>query len=81
MDRPSRPGPLPRLSYDAGSGVFSITASSPIVENINKFIADLLYMDIFEDVDYTGYSWNESDETWSIKVICTLSGQSEKEED
>ena len=68
-------------SYDAGSGVFSITASSPIVENINKFIADLLYMDIFEDVDYTGYSWNESDETWSIKVICTLSGQSEKEED
>ncbi|MBR3575032.1 MAG: hypothetical protein IKN97_07680 [Lachnospiraceae bacterium] len=67
-------------SYDAGSGVFSITASSPIVENINKFIADLLYMDIFEDVDYTGYSWNESDETWSIKVICTLSGQSEKEE-
>jgi hypothetical protein len=43
------------------------------------FIADLLDMDIFENVDYTGYSWNESDGTWSIKVICTLSGQSEKE--
>jgi hypothetical protein len=66
-------------SYDAGSGVFSTTASSPIVENINKFIAELLYMDIFENVNYTGYSWNESDGTWSIKVICTLSGQSEKE--
>ena len=66
-------------SYDAGSGIFSTTASSPIVENINKFIADLLEMDIFEDVDYTGYSWNDGDATWSIKVICTLSGQTEKE--
>ena len=66
-------------SYDAGSGIFSTTASSPVVENINMFIADLLDMDIFEDVDYTGYSWNDSDETWSIKVICTLSGQAEKE--
>ena len=68
-------------SYDSGSGVFSTTASSPIVENINMFIADLLDMDIFENVDYTGYSWNESDGAWSIKVICTLSGQSAKEEE
>ena len=67
-------------SYSASSGIFSTTASSPFVENINKFIADLLYMDIFENVDYTGYSWNESDGTWSIKVICTLSGQPEKED-
>ncbi len=68
-------------SYDSGSGVFSITASSPIVENINRFIADLMDMDIFEDVDYTGYSWNDSDETWSIKVICTLSSQTAGEEE
>ena len=67
-------------SYDSGSGIFSITASSPVVENINRFIADLMDMDIFEDVDYTGYSWNDSDETWSIKVICSLSGQTAKEE-
>ena len=68
-------------SYDSGSGIFSITASSPIVENINRFIADLMDMDIFEDVDYTGYSWNDSDETWSIKVICTLSSQTAGEEE
>ena len=67
-------------SYDSGSGVFAITASSPIVENINMFIADLMDMDIFEDVDYTGYSWNEDDETWSIKVICTLSGNDQSKE-
>ena len=68
-------------SYDAGSGILSTTASSPIVENINRFIADLLDMDIFEDVDYTGYSWNDGDGTWSIKVICTLSGQAAKEDE
>ena len=68
-------------SYNSGDGVFSTTASSPTVENINRFIADLLNMDIFENVDYTGYSWNESDGAWSIKVICTLSGQSAKEEE
>ena len=67
-------------SYDAGSGVFSTTASSPVVENINKFIASLMEMDIFEEIDYTGYSWNEGDGTWSIKVICTLSGNTGKED-
>ena len=66
-------------SYDSGSGVFATTASSYEVENINKFIAKLLAMDIFEDVDYTGYEWNESDGTWQIKVICTLSAGNDKE--
>ena len=59
-------------SYDATTGIFSITASSYEVERINKFIAKLMEMDIFEDVDYTGYEWNDSTETWSINVICTL---------
>lgn len=67
-------------SYDAESGVFSITASSYEVENINKFIAKLMELDIFEDVDYTGYEWNDSSETWSIKVICTLKARANEEE-
>ena len=66
-------------SYDSGSGVFATTASSYEVENINKFIAKLLSMDIFEDVDYTGYEWNESEGTWQINVICTLSAGNVKE--
>jgi hypothetical protein len=66
-------------SYNSANGVLSTTASSPVVENINMFIADLLDMEIFEDVDYTGYSWDESEGAWSIKVICTLSGQTAKE--
>jgi len=63
-------------SYDSTNGIFSITASSYEVEHINRFIAKLLSIDIFEDVDYTGYEWNDETETWSIKVICTLSAGS-----
>ena len=36
-------------------------------------------MDIFEDVEYTGYEWNESDGTWSIKVTCILSAGDSQE--
>ena len=47
-------------------------ATAEDVEKINKFIARLLAMDIFELVDYTGYTKNEADNTWSIHVVCTL---------
>ncbi|MCR5740251.1 MAG: hypothetical protein K6G43_10595 [Lachnospiraceae bacterium] len=68
-------------SYDAANGIFSITAYGFEVEKINRFIANLLSMDIFEDVNYTGYEWNENNGTWSIKVICTLAaGDKEVEE-
>ena len=60
-------------TYDSYSGIFAITASAYEVESINKFIAKLLAMDIFEDVDYTGYEWNDTDGTWSINVTCILS--------
>ena len=67
-------------AYDSSSGIFAITASSGDVENINKFIARLLGMDIFENVDYTGYEWNEGDLTWSIKVTTTLVAGDAREE-
>lgn len=73
-------------SYSASTGVFSITASAPEVEDINIFIADLMAMDIFENVDYTGYSITEDGKRWEINVVCTLaarvtadSAESEKE--
>ena len=64
-------------SYSASTGVFSIVASSPIVDDINFFIADLMSMDIFQDVNYTGYTLintGETDDsgTWQINVVCTL---------
>ena len=61
-------------SYSASTGVFSITASSPEVEDINQFIAELLSMDIFENVDYTGYSLSSDGTSWQINVVCSLAG-------
>lgn len=62
-------------SYSASTGVFSITASSPEVEDINIFIADLMAMDIFEEVDYTGYAITSDGSGWQINVVCTLAAR------
>nr|MCR5597715.1 hypothetical protein [Lachnospiraceae bacterium] len=59
-------------SYSAVSGVLQLTARAGDVKRIHKFIASLMAMDLFEAVDYTGYSNNEDDGTWSINVVCTL---------
>ncbi|MBR1797926.1 MAG: hypothetical protein IJ757_07975 [Clostridiales bacterium] len=67
-------------SYSASSGVFNITASSPVVEDINMFIADLMAMDIFEDVNYTGYVLSSDGTSWRINVVCTLAGNTVAED-
>ena len=59
-------------SYSASTGVFSITASSPIVDDINMFIADLMSLDVFYSVDYTGYAISDDGTYWQIHVVCTL---------
>ena len=59
-------------SYNASTGLLNLMATGKTVEKINKFIANLMALDIFEHVDYTGYSFNEGDNTWSINVTCTL---------
>lgn len=59
-------------SYTAKTGVFSITASSPDVEDINRFIADLMAMDTFENVNYTGYELKPDGINWQINVVCIL---------
>ena len=59
-------------SFDADSGVVSFTATSGTVDEINLFIAELNKQDIFNSVDYSGYSYNEGTENWDIHVNCTL---------
>ena len=59
-------------SYSADSGIMSLVATGEDVEKINVFIASLMELDILEDVDYTGYTYNDADGTWSINVVCTL---------
>ena len=65
-------------SYDSASGVFSITAQATEVELINQFIADLMKMDNFEKVDYTGYTAikaKDGTSGWQINVVCTLAAR------
>ena len=62
-------------SYSATSGIFSITAYSPKVEDIHLFIADLIAMDIFESVNYTGYELASDETNWQINVVCSLAAR------
>ena len=66
-------------SYDASTGVFSITAQSSEVEQINQFIAELMRKDDFQKIDYTGYTAIKSKDGtsgWQINVVCTLAPRS-----
>lgn len=67
-------------SYDAGSGVFSITAQSRTVEKINQFIAELMRNDLFEKIDYTGYTSIGDNNGWQINVVCTLAPKADEPE-
>ncbi|MCR5616589.1 MAG: hypothetical protein K6F45_10540 [Saccharofermentans sp.] len=69
------------VSYSASTGVFTITASSPEVDDINMFIADLMAMDIFESVDYTGYTHSTDGSSWQINVVCTLAARDTAEQE
>jgi hypothetical protein len=59
-------------SFDADQGIVVISAMAENVDDINKFIKILSGRDIFNDVDYTGYSYDEQSSLWDIHVTCTL---------
>lgn len=59
-------------SFSAESGKVSITAKAKDVDLINEFINKLSKNAIFERVEYTGYSYDESEELWNINMTCTL---------
>ena len=59
-------------SFDAESGVISMSAKAKNVEDINKFIKKLTEQKMFSNVDYTGYRYNEQQEMWDVHVTCTL---------
>ncbi|MBR5420546.1 MAG: hypothetical protein IK115_05290 [Lachnospiraceae bacterium] len=59
-------------SFDAASGTMSFTVSAEKVEDINRFIAELLKIDLFMSVDYTGYSFDEGSELWDVHVSCIM---------
>lgn len=60
-------------SFDAQTGVISVDTAAPDVEIINQFIDRLEEKDIFERLDYTGYTWSDKSGMWTINLVCCLS--------
>ncbi|MCR4901361.1 MAG: hypothetical protein K6A23_00765 [Butyrivibrio sp.] len=60
-------------AYEASSGILSIQATATDVESISTFIDLLNQEDTFEYINYTGYTYNQSTEDWTINMVCALS--------
>lgn len=59
-------------SFDADQGMITMSAVADTVDNINKFISELNAQEIFSDINYTGYTYQEQTDKWDIHVTCTL---------
>lgn len=59
-------------SFDAAEGIVTVKATAETVKKIHMFIQKLNGEDIFNKVDYTGYSYDDEKKLWDIHVTCTL---------
>ena len=66
--------------FSASEGKMSLVARAEVVEDINKFIKKLTEQDVFTDVNYTGYTYQEETGLWNIKVECTLAESAGRED-
>jgi hypothetical protein len=60
-------------SYSADNGSLSVDAKAEEVTLINQFIDVLEASGIFDDIQYTGYVYNEETMLYTINVTCYLS--------
>ncbi|MCR5213425.1 MAG: hypothetical protein K6E10_03345 [Eubacterium sp.] len=60
------------LSFDAEAGQVSFSAKARNVNDIYKYIDELLNQEIFMRVDHTGYTYDSSNDLYDIHVSCTL---------
>jgi hypothetical protein len=60
-------------SYSADNGSLSVDAKAEEVTLINQFIDILEASGIFDDIQYTGYVYNEETMLYTINVTCYLS--------
>ncbi len=67
--------------YDSVTGVLSVSSSAEDVAVVNRYIELLRQEDVFSDVYYTGYSFDEKVETWVVKVVCTLADDAGREKE
>lgn len=58
--------------YDATTGQLHFDVKSGNVDQIHQFIRLLSMQEIFDTVDYTGYTENAAEKIWSVHVSCTM---------
>lgn len=59
-------------SFNRDSGVLSLEASATDVKSISSFIKGLQEQEMFETVEYSGYTKLPGEETYSIHVVCVM---------
>lgn len=59
-------------SYQAETGSFQFTASAADAARVNEFIDKLRGLDIFANVEYSGYGYQNEQEGYRIHVSCYL---------
>lgn len=59
-------------SFNRDSGVVTLSAAAGNVMNINEFIGKLQEQEIFEAVEYSGYTLETGKDSYSIHVVCVM---------
>ncbi|MBQ8596929.1 MAG: hypothetical protein IJ409_03985 [Lachnospiraceae bacterium] len=59
-------------NFNRDTGVLSLEASAKDVRNINGFIAKLQEQEIFESVEYSGYTLVKGQDFYNIHVVCAM---------
>ncbi|MBO5055435.1 MAG: hypothetical protein J6C64_03640 [Lachnospiraceae bacterium] len=59
-------------SFQRDSGVLTLEASAADIRSINGFIAALQEKELFEAVDYSGYTYVSGLDSYNIHVVCCM---------
>ena len=66
-------------SFDAVAGKVSFSAKSGKVNDIYKYIDRLFELDIFQEVEHTGYTYDAAEDKYIILVDCTFAESAGRE--
>lgn len=61
--------------YSSDSGQLKFDAVAPEVTDVSEVIEIWKTLDIFQSVYYTGYTQNDNEDGYTVKVVCVLSEQ------
>lgn len=64
--------------YDASTGELRMSISTPVVDDVNRYISALKDTGMFVDVDYVGYGYSEDDGRYQVEVSGILKGDAGK---